>query len=72
MKIANIIGKIMMVFFALSSINWITVALGLRNEYFFPEDIPVVLGNIALFIVGVIITVSTGIALKKRKNAGKK
>ena len=34
MKVANIIGKIIMVFFALSSINWITIALGLRNEYF--------------------------------------
>ena len=72
MKVANIIGKIIMVFFELSSIKWITIALGLRNEYFFPEDIPVVLGNIALFIVGIIITVSTGRALKKRKNTGKK
>jgi len=73
MRIANIIGIIMMILFGIGSFNWIMTILGVfDHEIFFPADIPVFLGNIALFIIGIVVTVSTGKVLKKRKNAGKK
>ena len=66
MKIANIIGKIMMVLFGLSSIRWITEMLGLFGQRFWADDLPTVAGNIALFVVGIIITVSTQKHIKKK------
>lgn len=59
MKIANIIGKVMMVVFGISSISWITEMLGLFGQRFWVDDLPTVAVNIALFVIGAIIVAST-------------
>ena len=65
MKIANIIGKIIMVVFGLSSIGWIAAMFGVLGLRFYTEDLATVGLNIALFIIGIIVTVYTGKANKK-------
>lgn len=65
MKIANIIGKIIMVVFGVSSIRWIAAMFGVLGMRFYAEDLPTVGANIALFIVGIIVVAYTGKKCKK-------
>lgn len=65
MKIANIIGKIMMVVFGVSSIRWIAAMFGVMGMRFYVEDLSTVGGNIALFIIGIIIVTCTRKKVRK-------
>lgn len=65
MKVANIIGKIIMVVFGLSSIGWIATMFGVMGLRFYVEDLPTVGANIVLFIVGIIVVACTRKKVKK-------
>lgn len=59
MKIANIIGKIIMVVFGVSSIRWVAAMFGVLGMRFYAEDLTTVGLNIVLFIVGIIVVACT-------------
>lgn len=66
MKVANIIGKLIMVVFGIASIRWFTEMLGMFGQRFFIGDFSNVVICVVFFIIGVIITVSTNRKAKKR------
>lgn len=66
MKVANVIGKVMMIIFGIASVRWIAEMMGLFGMRFGVYNMPKVIGCIALFIMGVIITVSTNKKAKKK------
>lgn len=66
MKVANIIGKVIMVIFGLASLGWIAAMLGLFGMRFGVYNLPKVGLCIAIFFIGLIITVSTSKKAKKK------
>lgn len=66
MKVANIIGKVMMVVFGIASLNWFATMLGLFGRRFWVDDLSDVAGCVICFIVACIITASTNKKAKKK------
>lgn len=59
MKVANIIGKVIMVVFGIASLRWIAEMLGLFGMRFGVYNLSKVGTCVLLFFIGLIITVST-------------
>ncbi len=66
MKVANIIGKVMMVVFGIASLNWFATMLGLFGRHFWVEDLSDVGICVLCFVVGCVITASTNKKAKKK------
>ena len=66
MKVANIIGKIIMVVFGIASIRWIAEMFGLCGMRFGEYNLPKVGLCIIIFFIGLIITISTNKKIKKK------
>ena len=64
MKIANIIGKVIMLIFGIASVRWIAAMFGVLGMSFYVDDLSNVAVCIVAFIIGLIITLATG---KKRR-----
>lgn len=66
MKVANIIGKIIMIVFGIGSLGWIAEMLGLFGMRFGVYNLDKAVTCIVIFFIGLIITVSTNKQAKKK------
>lgn len=66
MKVANIIGKVIMVIFGLASLMWIARMFGLFGMRFYVDEMRNVAICIIAFFIGLIITISTNKKAKKK------
>ncbi|MBR1721726.1 MAG: hypothetical protein IJ727_04460 [Treponema sp.] len=55
-KITKILGIILVVMFGFGTLNWMCQLLGLWGDFWIEDDMPMFLLNIAMLIIGIIIT----------------